>query len=79
MNTCACGSAILRHALVATLIGASWAVTASAAVHVWEKHEFTFASAVSFANSYADVMIWVDLTGPFVAHLRVTLVNRLLF
>ncbi|HEV2492019.1 MAG TPA: DUF5060 domain-containing protein [Terriglobia bacterium] len=64
MNTCACGPAVLRHALVATLIGASWAVPASAAVHVWEKQELTFTSAGSFAHPYMDVVIWVDLTGP---------------
>src|SRR5438046_6858392 len=54
MNTCACGSAVLRHALVATLIGASWAVPASGAFHVWEKQELTFTSAGSFAHHYMD-------------------------
>jgi hypothetical protein len=37
---------------------------ASATVHVWEKNELTLTSARSFANPYADVTVWVDLTGP---------------
>jgi hypothetical protein len=40
------------------------AVSASAAVHAWEKQELNFTSARSFANPYTDVTVWVDLTGP---------------
>ncbi|MGD0579210.1 MAG: DUF5060 domain-containing protein [Bryobacteraceae bacterium] len=39
-------------------------MSASNAVHVWEKQELTFASDRSFANPYADVTVWVDLIGP---------------
>ncbi len=35
-----------------------------AAVHPWEKQEFTFTSARQFANPYTDATVWVDLTGP---------------
>jgi Domain of unknown function (DUF5060) len=33
-------------------------------VHVWEKQELTFTAAGSYANPYAEVTAWVDLTGP---------------
>src|ERR1035441_6003322 len=39
-------------------------VSASAAVHVWEKQEVTLTSARSWANAYTDATVWVDLTGP---------------
>lgn len=32
--------------------------------HVWEKQEITLHAKTSFANPYADVMVWVDLKGP---------------
>src|SRR6266498_2036196 len=36
----------------------------AAGPHVWEKQELTFTSVRSFPNPYADVTVWVDLTGP---------------
>jgi Protein of unknown function (DUF4038)/Domain of unknown function (DUF5060) len=33
-------------------------------IHVWEKQELAFTSARSFSNPYAEVVVWVDLTGP---------------
>jgi len=55
---------LLRPAVVATLIAASWATAASGTVHVWEKQELTFTSAASFTNPYTDAAVWVDLDGP---------------
>jgi len=35
-----------------------------ASVHPWEKQELTFAATRAYSNSYTDVTVWVDLTGP---------------
>ena len=42
----------------------STAAAARNTTHVWEKQELTFTSSRSFANSYTDVVVWVDLSGP---------------
>lgn len=55
----ACVTAIF--CVAATL---SNAATARNTTHVWEKQELTFTSSRSFANPYADVIVWVDLSGP---------------
>jgi hypothetical protein len=39
-------------------------LTATNTVHIWEKQELTFTAANSYRNAYADVVVWVDLTGP---------------
>jgi len=36
----------------------------AAPIHVWEKHEITFAAAHPYRNAYTDVVVWVDLKGP---------------
>src|SRR5579884_55502 len=38
--------------------------SAAAAVHPWQKKELSFTCARTYANPYADVTVWVDLTGP---------------
>ena len=32
--------------------------------HVWEKIEVSLTANQNFPNPYADVIVWVDLTGP---------------
>lgn len=54
----------LVHRLAWLVCGLGAMLPASATVHVWEKNELTLTSARSFANPYADVTVWVDLTGP---------------
>ncbi len=36
----------------------------SATYHVWQKVEITLQAANAYENSYRDVVVWVDLTGP---------------
>jgi hypothetical protein len=56
-----------RPALVLPLwlaCAAPAAADAPSPVHVWERQELTLTSTHSYGNPYADVVVWVDLTGP---------------
>jgi hypothetical protein len=50
---------MLRLALLALAL-----TSASAGVHPWEKQEVTLTASRTFANSYTDATVWVDLAGP---------------
>ena len=50
---------------ISVLVVALCPVPSSAVVHVWEKQELTLTSSRSFANPYRDVVVWVDLVGPY--------------
>ena len=50
--------------LVPLFAASALAVAAPASIHVWEKHEITLTSGRSYANPYANVTVWVDLSGP---------------
>ena len=49
---------------VALLSLVSNGLTAQKVVHVWEKQELTFTALNTYRNSYTDVTVWIDLTGP---------------
>ena len=55
-----------RIAFIASLLLASTAQARlqSGEVHVWETQEITLESARDYANPYADVTVWIELTGP---------------
>lgn len=46
------------------LVLASGVHTAEGTIHTWEKQELVFTASRTYANPYADVTVWVDLTGP---------------
>jgi hypothetical protein len=50
--------------VLALLPAASWALTASGEVHVWETQEIIFQAARDYANPYAEVDLWIELEGP---------------
>lgn len=53
------GWSVLAVAVLAWSAPPAWAT-----VRIWEKQEITLTAAGSYANSYTDVTVWVDLTGP---------------
>ncbi len=54
----------MRQLHVVLLLGLAAGLPVAAAVHPWEKQEVTFTAARTYANPYADVTVWVELTGP---------------
>lgn len=54
-----------KHLLVIFLFFISCSLlNAASPVHVWEMQELSFTANKSYKNSYTDVKIWVDLSGP---------------
>ena len=56
---------LVRWWVVLGLLGAlRLSAAALTPVHVWEKQELTFTAERTYANTYTDVIVWVDLVGP---------------
>jgi hypothetical protein len=54
----------LRMIALTALVLAALATPIFGAVHVWEKQELTLTGTGTYANTYTDVTVWVDLIGP---------------
>ena len=54
----------MKQLMFALLFASSSVLAAQNTIHVWEKQELTFTAANSYKNTYIEVIVWVDLTGP---------------
>ncbi len=54
----------LAVAIVCLLLASVPAALAQPSAHVWEQQEIELRSARAYANPYADVECWIELTGP---------------
>ncbi len=55
---------MLNRLFLAFCLFGAFAISAQAAVHVWEIQEVEFRSSQRYSNPYVDVELWVDLKGP---------------
>jgi hypothetical protein len=53
-----------RLPLVLVFTALYFSAAAETPVHVWEMQELTFTANNSYRNSYTDVKVWADLSGP---------------